>query len=164
MRFIEFHAQPVVDSPLNSSLEGRIFLEEKENVECGRCTKPTTSADIRAVFWLFIIVGLALYQKLFLFPDETLQNRYFPTTFQFWMLGSQYLISQVDSGSMLILPIESVSFGPNSLLSIKVSLAKSGITSNFCSRRRGYNARCASGVRIRIFSPEMFSPFSCSVL
>ena len=48
------------------------------------------SADIRPAFWLFIFVSILALYDVVLVPNSTLQNRYFPMTFQAWMIAGQH--------------------------------------------------------------------------
>ena len=90
-----------------------------------------------------------------LVPHSMLQNRYFPMTFQAWMIGSQCLTSLHElEGVLTISRAKLVVYSPVSSLGTKVSSLQTGTTPNSCSRW-GYGSRCVLGVRVKTCTSQM---------
>ena len=70
-------------------VEDQICMVWTEIVECAHHWNYTLpSADLLTAFGIFIVVHLVRPFEIVLFSDSVLQNRYFPMTYQFWLLAS----------------------------------------------------------------------------
>ena len=93
--------------------------------------------------------------------NSTSQNRYFPMTFQAWMIASQYLTSPHElSGRSDMFRAKLVGYSPVSPLNTNVSFLQTWTAPNSCLRLR-YGAYCVLGVRVKTCRPWTLPHVPC---